>query len=207
MRNSIRKILIFNVLILLCSNIGAQTSQWLGDHLIFGVEWGYSSTFINQYHRNFLASEGNRVDEKGVDLIYKGNGILTAGVGVRFAEKYTFELRSGYIGIRHARHCVPVTGRFTYNFKGYESNGWLTYAEGGIISPHVGYATYTAQIGTGYRVALSRRMSADFTIAARMCGDQPSITDPETGTILPTWNVRTNFSNLGALTFCFGLNF
>lgn len=205
MKNTSRKLLIFCILSLMHFTASGQGRAHLEP--VFGVEWGGALTLAEYYHWNYIAGEGNRVDEKGNIYSFKSTGVLMAKAGVRFYDHYTATLNSGIIGIRQQRSAVPITARFTYSFHPYDTNGWICYLEGGAVYPNRYYANFIAESGAGYRLNLSHRFSLDFTVSLRVCGDERQITDPETGNEVDVWNIRKNNSLFHAACYKIALNF
>lgn len=174
---------------------------------VFGVEWGGATTILERYHRNFMAEAGYRVDEKGSVMSLKTTGSLTAKAGIRFNEHYTATVNTGIMGVRQQRSAVPITARFSYNFKNYEQNGLMCFLEAGAIYPNRYYANFITESGVGYRIGLSHRFSLDFMLTFRVCADERKITDPDTGADVDIWNIKKNNSTFFATGYKIGINF
>lgn len=203
MKDHFRKILLFSILSLSYIGLSGQGRA----EPVFSLEWGGSVSLLEAYHRNYIADEGYRVDEKGTVSSLRSNGQVILKAGVRFFDHYTVALNSGLMGIRQKRNVIPISARFTYNFDSYSKNGLLTFLEAGMIYPNVSYVSYLGQGGAGYRIRLSNKFSLDLQLSLRVCGDERRIYDPDTGEMINVWNIRKNSSTFLATVYSVSINF
>ncbi len=137
--------------------------------LTFGAEWGYVSTFFCFYHRNYRAVEGYRVNDKGSNAMYGGNGYLLGHAGVNFGGHFNLSLYAGYEGIGDGFCVIPVTLRTTWLFGSRaERSRWLCYLDAGYgFRPEGDSRCFLAKAGGGYRVSFSRSVKMDFLLSYR----------------------------------------
>lgn len=163
--------------------------------LSLGVEWGYSVSFHNIRHFNYLDAEGSRIDVN--DRFFKAgsNAGILASIGVNIAEKCNLSLCSGYLGVEDNIRIVPLLARFTVVPSGVHKGGFILTLDGGagIDVLNTGRILPLADFGTGYRVGFDSGICLDFKFMLRGVYDNPSIFDPtfDDGYV-PASNIKTN---------------
>ena len=176
------------------------------NRLVFGVEWGYTSSLFNIYHNNYLSPEGIRVDDKGFEFDYSSNGHILAGVSYAFARRYEAGLYLGFIGVAQDRRLAPVSFRATYYFDSYLSDGLFCYLDAGPAFGENQNVTLIEKIGGGYRVKLSDHFCLDFMLSFHICSDHPKIFDTDDQQITGD-DLRRNDATYGGLNFSLALRF
>ncbi len=183
-----------------------QSSGEKVNRLVFGAEWGYTSSLFNIYHNNYLSPEGMRVDDKGVDFDYSSNGHILAGLSYAFARKYEAGLYLGFIGVAQDRRTVPLSLRGTYYFDSYLTDGWLAFLDGGPAFGNDRKVTLTGKLGGGYRLKLSAHFCLDFLLSFHICSDHPKLFYSDDSQITGD-NLRRSDSTYGGLNFSLALRF
>lgn len=143
----------------------------------FSVEWGFSATVFNANDFNYLDTDGARlVDDSRCFKFYPNGGIL-GGIDVNPGRRFSFGLRSGFLGVEDNVRVIPVLFRVGFAPSGVDADGCFVRIDGGIgfrdLPPYrrVGLAS----LGGGYRMALSRRYSIDFIFTLRGTLDHPEL--------------------------------
>lgn len=174
-----------------------------------GIEWGYNATVLDLYHYNYMDSaDGFRIDQKVMKPMYYSNGHATAHLTLEFARRWALGLHAGYAGIQQRTRIFPLALRSTYFMESFREDGQFIFLEGGaglhetrkIISPF-------GRLGYGYRLALSRRSSMDFSASMRAAFDHPPIYDSSIPGYVPEENIRRSDALYGALLLSVALNF
>ncbi|MCQ2157232.1 MAG: hypothetical protein MJY53_02440 [Bacteroidales bacterium] len=177
--------------------------------VIFGVEWGYSISFFNYRHFNYLDGEGSRVNEQGVIWHAHSNGNVLASVGLAFSSKCALSLCTGYMGIEDNNRIIPALIRFTFVPRGMEESGFVLTFDGG-AGMNVLYNDkfpLTCGIGTGYRINISGRYSLDLKFNVRASYDQPNIYDPTIYGFVPKQNISLDQAFYGSAGISAAINF
>lgn len=181
--------------------------------LRYGLEWGFTPTFLETHNLNYFSSEGYRVDDKGSDFNLTGNGIVLAEVGVNVNERLALSLYAGYAGLSRGNRVFPLLMRVSAFPKGMTNDGVFCFAEAGAgfhsSEPAVSTlpAALLADAGGGYHLALSHSIGLDFQLSLRYTYDHTRIHDPDTGGWIPEYDVRSNGVRYCALCLSIGLNF
>jgi len=175
--------------------------------LRYGIEWSYTASFLHSYHNNYLSDVGERVDERGLELFYFGNGQALAHVGLEFCEKYSVALYSGYIGIKQERRAIPLTLRGSYFFNGYGSDGSFCFIDTGAALFNGDKNTMITKGGWGRRICLGHGTNLDISISAQLAYDHPRIFDSGTGSTVDKESLRRNDAAYGGINLTIGLNF
>ena len=171
-----------------------------------GAEWGYSCTFYNYYHNNYIdETDGFRVDEEGNNKDLKVNAYATAMVGLDVSRRLNLALYGGYTGVYRNRQLYTMDLRASWFWRGVQERGWMNFIQGG-----VGFDEYfdddpsiSTKMGVGYRVALSRTADIDFILSYRTCIDHPEVYDNWEGKYVEKRNIRRN--NALYHSVCFGI--
>jgi len=177
--------------------------------LSYGIEWGYDATVIDVYHYNYLdAADGFRIDDKAAKPMIYSNGHVMAHLSVEFARHWALGLYAGYAGVQQRTRLFPLALRSTYFMESFRDDGTFIFLEGGAglhetrksISP-------SGQLGYGYRAALSRRSSIDFSASLRVTADHPPIYDSSIPGYVSDENIRRSDALYGAVLLSVALNF
>lgn len=177
--------------------------------LSFGIEWGYDVTFLEYHHYNYMdASDGFRIDEKDLDVLFYSNGHATAHLTLEFARRWALGINAGYAGIQQRTRFFPVALRSTYYLGTYSTDGQFVFLEGGAglhetrqtISPF-------GRTGYGHRIVLSEGKSLDLAASLRVAFDHPPIYDASISGYVPEANIRRSDALYSALCLSVALNF
>ena len=188
---------------------GEPARQARSARVLYGIEWGYDLTLLNSYHRNYTdAVDGYRIDDEGVEAMFYSNGHATAHIDLEFARRFAIGLHAGYAGIQQRTRFYPMSLRFSYFAKSYNTDGSFCFLEGG-AGIHENRTTVSpfGRLGYGYRLSLTRRASMDFSASARCAFDHPPIYDDSIRGYVEEENVRRSDALYGALVFSISLNF
>ena len=192
---------------LACSLPSAAQDLGGGVRMRYGLEWGYTASFLHSYHNNYLSEEGERVDEKGLELFYFTNAQAIAHVGVDLLGKYSVALCSGYIGIKQERRAFPLTLRGSFFFDGYDSDGLFCFLDSGVAIFNGDKNTMIAKCGLGRRITLGHGVMLDAGISARLAYDHPSILDRITGRSVDKESLRRNDAAYGGINLTLDISF
>ena len=178
-------------------------------HISYGLEWGYTGTFLYSWQHNFICSEGYRIIEGNDVWRYFSNGMLLANLGVDIGDRVNMSVYSGFAGVYFKRRMIPVELRARYCPSGLYSNGVICYAAAGLMYPtatridtNMGF-----KLGAGYRVAVFRTISVDFLLSAHLTTDHDKITDPDTKMYVPTRDITNCGAQYYALCASLAINF
>lgn len=161
-------------------------------------------------HQNYTVGDGYRVDDNHAGWTFIGNARILANVGVNVTPHIALAAYSGLTGISKDFRAVPLTLRSTYFIRGMDCDGLLCYVDGGVgFKNHRNLSDVCTLLsaGTGYHMALSRSVSLDFLISARLTLDSPDIFDPDSGKVIPAGNIRVNSARYGSLNLSIALSF
>lgn len=179
----------------------------------FGLEWGYTPTIAGLYHYNYISDDGYRINDSGSGLYYATNADILAHFGVNVSRKLSISAITGNMGITKGTRVIPIIMRLSYYFNGVSNDGMFTYVDGGAgIHPAKPEtpprnAAWLANLGGGYRIALSREISLDFLSSVRWTYDHALIQNPDTGGWVQPQNIRRDNTGYLALTLSIGLTF
>ena len=85
---------------------------------------------------------------------------------MKLGQKNGITFLSGYSGVPSTSRIIPLELRYSYFYKGFDNDGFFTFAEGGIglkiESEFDTFPAYMAVLGAGYRLKLSPGASIDF---------------------------------------------
>lgn len=178
-------------------------------HVKFGVEWGYIATAHMNHHYNYTDPvDGFRVDERISRFMLNSNGQANLSIGLEYLGHFSTGIHAGYSGIKQDTRVAPLQIRQSYFFNGYDSDGALAFAGGGLgINEKNGNISQMGQLGAGYRVVMSSRTSMDFTASLTAATDKPSVKDNESGLVIPSEYVNASDALLVGLNFSIALHF
>lgn len=204
-----RKFVCILALSVLCCIPGNAKGGSAAAHLKYGVEWGYSATFFEYHHENYLDPEfGYRIDDEYTKYYLYSNASVFAKLGIELGKHYSATILAGYIGIKQDRRAFPLTLRATYFPVSSSSDGWMIFGEGGLLfHPDSNPLSNIAKLGSGYRMKLSRKSSLDFLMSVQMAGDHPNIYNMDAGGNVPSEYVRRSDGYYGSVNFSLSLNF
>lgn len=208
-----RSVIISLLLVIIQLPSAAQPgSKVLGEgkmHIRYGVEWGYSATFLNNFHSVYFDPDaGYRIDQKGTDFFLYSNGYVSAKAGVELFRHYSATIIAGYAGIKQDRRIVPVSLRAGYHFNSYDTSGSMVFIEGGAgLHPLEETASFLYKAGFGYRVMMSRKSSLDFMASVYLAGDHPGIYNQDIPGYIPGILVRRSDACYAAISFSIAINF
>ncbi len=175
----------------------------------FGLEWGYTGTFLRTHQYNYIYSAGSRIIDNGSNWWYYSNGSVLAGAGLDVSRTVNLSVYSGLLGVYSHRWMVPVELRTSWCPAGLEEDGLITHAGVAATFPTSTLMETTARInlGAGRRFKVYRHISVDFQMSFNLTLDHDIIHDPDTHAyILPDKTVR-NYSEYWGVNISAALNF
>lgn len=175
----------------------------------WGLEWGYTGTFLKTAHQNFICNEGYRIVENPVYSNYFSNGSVLANAGVDMTGKLNLSLYSGLQGVYSKRWMVPLELRARWCPSGLYSDGLILTGGGGLAFPTspLRETCFRARAGVGYRMALIKEMSVDFIFSWMFTTDREMLIDPDTHLYVPPTMITRNTAEYQAFNFSVALNF
>ena len=178
-------------------------------HISYGLEWGYTGTFLRSWQYNYICSEGFRIVDSDEAWRYFSNGIVLVNVGVDLGDKFNLSVYSGLSGVYFRRWMIPLEGRVRFCPSGLDNTGFICYMGAGAMFPTSvrRETSFGAKMGAGYRVAVFRKISVDFMLSAHFTTDHDNITDPDTKHYVPTLDITKNASQYTALCVSAAINF
>lgn len=205
-----RKACVLTLLLLLSCALGAQERGAWYHHLDYGVEWGYSGTFWDDYHYNYISASGARLDSQDSRLTFKSNGHLYAFLGARFARIFATDMLVGWAGVYEGRRVIPVTLRASAFARGYDRDGLKLFVEGGrcYAQSFAGKHIWMGKLGGGYRIMLDRDFALDLSLSLQAVTDHPvGVYDHNRDEIVPDENLRRSDSRYHSLNLSVALCF
>ena len=190
------------------ANAGIIPDKW-DIKVKYGIEWGYTATFIENYHANYFdPDDGYRIDNRYTRLYLYSNANIAAKIGIEMRNHYSATVLAGYAGIKQERRTIPIAFRMAYFPVSTESDGWMYFGEGG-VGFHLDSYNLTGifRAGTGYRLKLSRKSSLDFLASIQMSVDHPAIYNMNNAQYVPNYYVMSSNGLYGALNFSISMNF
>ena len=177
--------------------------------LSYGLEWGYTGTFLNTWQYNYIYSSGSRIIDNDLSWRYFSNGSLLANVGMDLGDKVNLSLYSGIHGVYFKRRMIPLGLRARWCPAGLYNNGCIMYVGSSALFPTAPLHTVSprADIGAGYRVKVYKTTSVDFLLSFAVSGDHKSITDPDTSAPVPEADITKNYAQYWGVAFSIALNF
>lgn len=177
--------------------------------LSYGLEWGYSGTFLKTSQHNYICSEGYRIVDNPVTWRYFSNGSVLGNVGVSLNDNINLSVYSGLLGVYSKRWMVPVELRARWCPSGLYSDGLIVHAGAAVNFPTASlYETGMRAIaGAGYRVAVFRSISVDLLISYNFTLDSETIMDPDTRKPVHRTMIETNTTEYQAVNISLAINF
>ena len=191
--------------------LASQSLSALSPRFDLYVEWGYTQSLFGKFKYNILSSEGGRLYDSHRGAKFCSNGDLLAGVMMKLGQKNGITFLSGYSGVPSTSRIIPLELRYSYFCKGFENDGFFTFAEGGIglkiESEFDTFPAYMAVLGSGYRLKLSPGSSIDFLLEMKSIFDRPKIPDPEGQGYVKAENILSNMAYYYGLNLSVALSF
>ena len=183
--------------------------NWFAGHFRCGVEWGYTYTFYESHHFNYLSDAGSRMDVDSRGFIFNSNGYAMLYAGLTTGRKLETDLFSGYAGLVQNRRGLTLGLRESFYFKGVCSDGFkLTGEVGTALCPYFTVPAHTARLGLGYRLMLTGRSSLDILLSIQGVDDHPSeVYVSEYRYIIPSEDLRRSDRKYLGTSFSLSLNF
>ena len=175
----------------------------------FGLEWGYTATFLKTSQHNYICSEGYRIIENPVSWRYFSNGSVLVNAGADIGKYINLSVYSGLQGVYSKRWVVPAMLRIRWCPAGLASDGFLFMAGSGATFPTkvLRETGMESQLGVGYRLALIKGLSVDILFSYNFTLDSENIVDPDTRTYVRRSLMTTNSTEYQAVNLSVALNF
>ena len=177
--------------------------------LSFGLEWGYTGTFLKTWQYNYIYSSGSRIIENDHLWRYFSNGTVMGCAGLDLSEKVNVSAYSGLLGVYARRWMVPVELRARWCPRGLQEDGPIMHVGAAATFPTSTLYETSARVsaGGGYRFKVYKSISLDFLASFTLCGDHEPIVDSDTQEYVPTMNITTNLAEYWGINFAVALNF
>ena len=175
----------------------------------YGLEWGYTATFLKSSQHNFICNEGYRIIDEASAACFYSNGAVMAFGGADLFDVLNVSFGSGVLGVYSRRWVVPLELRAKWCPAGLRSNGFLLQAASAVTFPTTSLheSGIRALAGVGYRIALYRNLSLDLLLSWNFTLDHENITDPDTKNSVPRWMITPNTTEYQGVNFSVALNF
>ena len=196
------------VIILLLLLLGPGLNA-MRPRLSYGLEWGYTGTFLNTWQYNYIYSSGSRIIENDYNLWYYSNGFLLANAGLDLSQTVNMSLYSGIHGVYFKRRMVPVELRARWCPGGLQDSGLVTYCGVAAMFPTAPEYQTDARLnlGGGYRVNIYKSTCIDFLLSIAVSTDHKSILDPDTSLPVPGEDITKNFAQYWSASLSLAINF
>ena len=194
--------------IILLATLSLGAAAWT-PRISYGLEWGYTGTFLKTWQYNYIYSAGSRLFDNGSSWRYFSNGSFLADAGLDISPKVNLSVYSGILGVYSRRWMVPVELRARWCPAGLEENGPLLYSGAAVTFPTSTLMETSGRlnIGGGYRVKIYRHITADLLMAFHFTFDHDIIYDPDTDMPVPRTDMVSNLSEFWGLNVSFAINF
>lgn len=175
----------------------------------YGLEWGYTGTFLKTWQYNYIYSSGSRIVDNGDRFRYFSNGSVLACAGLDLGDHVNISVYSGLLGVYSRRWMIPVELRARWCPQGLSVSGPIVHLAGAAAFPTASLYETAARVnaGGGYRVKVYKNTCVDFLLSFQLCTDHESITDPDTGLYVPVKDISLNLVEYWGLNFSVALNF
>ena len=176
----------------------------------YGIEWGYTGTFYETHHYNYLSDVGARVDVNSQGPVYYSNGDILGYAGLIMGRHIEADVVCGWAGVVQGRRVVPVMARGTYFFNGTCQDGLKVYVDGGLCLARTSGSQLCpiARAGCGYRLMLTERTALDFSAALQGISDHPDdVYVTEYHYSVPPESLRRSDRRYAGLTLSLALSF
>lgn len=194
------------ILLLLTCSINAFARK---PNVSYGLEWGYTASFLRTVHYSFVCSDGYRIVDNSSSFNYFSNGSILANVGLDLLPKLNLSVYSGLAGVWSDRWVVPVELRLRFCPAGLYGDGFICSAGASVNFPTktLRETCFRASAGAGYRVAVFRDISVDFLLSVGYSTDHDQIIDPISGDIVTYSNISHNDSGYLGISLSAAINF
>lgn len=207
MKGKLTAILIFAC----CFRLSAGAPPEFLKHVDAGFEWGYSATFCNVYHFNYISEDsGSRIDVHDKDFTFKSNGHLYGYVGAKFCKCFVTDLMIGWAGIYEERRVNPLTVRFSWFPQGFDNDGIKLFIENGSFfgNAKTRNGLWLSKAGAGRRLILDDFIALDASISAQLVSDHPlGVFDMKSQVSVPDANLRRSDCHYTCINFTLALSF
>lgn len=196
--------LLISFLLLFCAIASGQELP----KFTFGAEWSYSAAFFSSHRFYYIATEGHRIDDRGASTGYYSDGEVYLHGGINLNPKWNLSLFAGFAGLADYHGAIPVSLRATRYFgDNHLSDRWFSYMDlgSGFSLTNRPRELFTAKVGGGYRISLSRLTKLDFIASLHYIHTHPNINYH--GTIIPDESVGRNNANIISASFGLGITF
>ena len=199
-----KRLLLPALIILLAVPLQARAPR-----ISYGLEWGYTGTFLRTHQYNYIYSAGSRVIDNDSFWWYYSNGTVLANAGLDLGSKVNMSVYSGLLGVYSRRWMVPVELRTRWCPSGLDQNGLVTHLGIAATFPVTTLQETSCRIniGAGYRVMVYRHISIDFLMSAVVTADHDLIRDPDTEYYVPRMNITRNYSEYWGINVSAAINF
>jgi hypothetical protein len=199
-----KRLLLPALIILLALPLQARAPR-----ISYGLEWGYTGTFLRTHQYNYIYSAGSRVIDNDSFWWYYSNGTVLANAGLDLGSKVNMSVYSGLLGVYSRRWMVPVELRTRWCPSGLDQNGLVTHLGIAATFPVTTLQETSGRIniGAGYRVMVYRHISIDFLMSAVVTADHDLIRDPDTEYYVPRMNITRNYSEYWGINVSAAINF
>ena len=181
-----------------------------GPRFSYGMEWGYTGSFLKTHQYNYIYSAGSRIiDYWPPQAGFFSNGTFLVNGGLDLSEQVNLSLYTGIEGVWSDRWMVPVQVRARWCPAGLEHNSFLHHAAADLTFPVT--PTYLSSlglhVGSGYRLMVYKSISVDFLLSLSIVGDHDQLIDPDEHYYIPQKDIMLNLSEYWGLNFSIALNF
>lgn len=175
----------------------------------YGLEWGYTGTFLRTRQHNYIYSEGARIIDNSAVWWYYSNGAVLANAGADLTNHLNLSVYSGLLGVYSRRWMVPVELRARWCPSGLASDGFIAHTGAALVFPTTTLKETAVRlnIGAGYRFLVYKHISVDFLASFNLTSDHDQIRDPDTNEYVPRSKVSSNLSEYWGVNIGAALNF
>lgn len=175
----------------------------------YGLEWGYTGTFLKTHQYNYIYSAGSRIVDNGAYPWYYSNGSVLANVGLDVSSHINLSVYSGLLGVYSRRWFVPVEFRTRWCPGGLDNDGPVFHAGEAVAFPTTTLRETASRttLGGGYRFMVYRHISVDFLLSFNLSTDHDRIIDPDTGEYVSRTVMTSNNSQYWGINISAAINF
>lgn len=197
----------FCILVLLFA-VGTLAYAW-SPRFSYGLEWGYTGTFLRTRQYSYIYSAGSRITENYPEWRYFSNGSVLANAGLDISDSFNLSAYSGLLGVYFRRWMIPVELRARWCPLGLQNDGPLIHCGAAATFPTSTLMETSGRLnaGGGWRCNVYRSISIDFLLSLNVTLDHDIIYDPDTYLPVPSMNVTRNFSEYWGINFSLAVNF
>ena len=166
------------ILLLLGISAAAKAPSSILSRVTFGAQWDYCGTFLTGLNQYFYAPEGFRESIISNKHSFISNGESAIHAGYNFNDYWNISLYIGYTAIGKYHHAIPISLRATRYFEEDKfKDRWFSFIDvgSGASIKSTPREIFTAKIGGGYRMTLSKYTKLDFILSLRTIYTHPDI--------------------------------